>query len=112
MARIFSAKDAKAVSKKYDALADRVLSVASRLSAEAKDAREAITAMASSTILEEVLQDELYEQNIGKTLNYRLIPVMKHAFFLVHWDSVKSNSDLLVVKKESIRAFFFILIDL
>ena len=103
MARAFSAKDAKAVSKKYDALADRVLSVASRLSAEAKDAREAITAMASSTILEEVLQEELYEQNIGKTLNYRLIPVMKHAFFLVHWDSVKSNSDLLVVKKESIR---------
>ena len=60
-------------------------------------------AMASSTILEEVLQDELYEQRSGKTLNNRLIPVMKHAYFLAHGDSVKSNSDLLVGKKEDIR---------
>ena len=57
MARSFSAKDAKELIRKYDSLADRVLTIASRLSAEERNSREAIKEIESSTILEEVLQD-------------------------------------------------------
>ena len=103
MARSFSAAEAKAVNSKYVALADRVLILASRLSAEANSAREAVKEIETSSVLEEVLQDELYEQHIDNSLNHRLIPVMRRAYFLVHLDPVKRNSDLLFAKSEQIR---------
>ena len=107
MARSFSAKDAKELIRKYDSLADRVLTIASRLSAEERNSREAIKEIESSTILEEVLQEELYGQKFENDLNRKLVPVMKHAYFLVHCDTVKNNSNLLIRKKEGLRTTLF-----